>query len=486
MKASRFASLENSALTIFFLFPLIYLLTKFNSLSAVNPIELMQALKISVFQSAAATLICVAAGLPSAIAFNNLSLRLQKAAKLFLILPQALPVIFTILIVFSIINPFPMGNVGVIILFCVVNFGLSVIVLAEAIRQKIGRSALVGEIYGINRMTFWNKILMPAIFKDIIRCFYLVFVFCFASFSIPLVAGGGRSVNFEILIYEKIFVQTDWNSAVSLAIMQSLFVFLLAMPASSVRNKISADSYLNSKLLKSNFGYLLIFGYVFLYAVGYFQGLIQSLSYIDFVSTYADELWSALVGSMHLFFMMSGFSLLIIYLVVRSFVSHEKMPLILNYLSPSTVVVGFSIYLLFAGGGRLDSYKFIFAFSILALPALFKLFIQSRLQQLTFQVKSAKIFGLTHDSIIFKIIYPQIKKSIGLFLSVQAFWILGDYSISRAIGLQTSTLGLVAESFLSGYRLQAAYLISALILIIWGCISAVIYYLVKDSHVKSS
>jgi thiamine transport system permease protein len=486
MKAKDFASLENLALTLFFLLPLFYLISKFDYLSSINFLELIRAIKSSLIQSAAAAALCVFVGLPAAMGLQGISEKLQKVTKLLLVLPQVLPVIFTILIVFTIVKPFPMGPFGIIILFFVVNFGLATLILAEAIRQKIGKSGIVAEIFGVSQFAFFKNILIPTLYKDIIRCFYLIFVFCFASFSIPLIAGGGKSVNFEILIYEKIYVQTDWGGAVSLAIIQSLCVFFLSLPTISHDTKKTNDDFINSRLLISKFGLLLICGYIFLYGSGYLWGLSQSVSYIKFVTQHLDEILLGLAGSLQFFFISSVFSLFLIYLLTKSFVHHEKMPLILNYLSPSTVVVGFSIYLLFSGERHLDAYKFVFAFSVLSVPALFKLFIQSRLQQLNSQLSTAKIFGLSNETIIFKIIFPQIKKSLGLFLIVQTFWVLGDFSISRAVGLQTSTLGLITESFLSSYRLQAAYLTSFLILIIWAGISGLIYYFTKENHVKNT
>jgi hypothetical protein len=64
-----------------------------------------------------------------------------------------------------------------------------------------------------------------------------------------------------------------------------------------------------------------------------------------------------------------------------------------------------------------------------------------------------------------EVIFKQIKPNLNLWFFVSSIWFVSDYAISKATGVQTATLGLITESFLTSYRLPVAFLLTFLIFV---------------------
>jgi len=173
----------------------------------------------------------------------------------------------------------------------------------------------------------------------------------------------------------------------------------------------------------------------------------------------------------------------LLYFWLSDFIQNKKINSGVNFISLSTLVVGFAVYLMFPVGAEYDSYKFVYAFTVLTFPVLFKLYLQKPVENLKEQVAVAQIFGLSTPVIVIEIILRQIVQPFSLWVAVFSLWLVSDFAISKAIGLQTQSLGLMSQSFLSSYRLPAAYLLSALILIFVILFVSVLKYLMELSYV---
>jgi hypothetical protein len=138
---------------------------------------------------------------------------------------------------------------------------------------------------------------------------------------------------------------------------------------------------------------------------------------------------------------------------------------VLNLISLSTVVVGFSVYLFFPTSKNYDLIKLLLASTVLVFPTLFKLFLQSPIESISRQITVAQVYGLSPITIIIEVIIRQLKKQFLIWLSVLSVWFASDYAISKAVGLQTKSLGLMAQDFLSSYRMAVAYLMSLIIIV---------------------
>jgi len=470
-------------LPIFFVLPYLLFLRYFSFDVHLNVGELFWALKNSFIQSTIAATVSVVLGLIMALGVYQCAKPLQGLVLKLILLPQVLPSLFSILIAFSVAQPFPIGHAGVIFIFVLVNLGFAAFQIYNAIQEKIGQLPLVAEVYGVKRLAFLRKILLPLIWTDLKLSFVFIFLFCLSSLAIPLVAGGGKGTNLEVLIFEKIFIDQNWSVAWVLMCIQSVLVFGLSYFFLKNRS-YQTKEFAPHRYVKSMFGSLMIIGYLLFYIGGYIFNLFQSASAWEFITDYAAEVETATVHALCLLAVILSLGFIILWVWVTDYVQNLKHNLAIHFISASTVLVGFSFYLFFPQTREFDYLKIPLAFLALFFPSLFKMFFEKRIDQLRTQIVVAKVFGLSTTQIAFDIIFKQIKKPLVLATSLLSIWTLSDFAILRALGTQTSTLGLMTQGFMSSYRLEAAYLISFFILVVWFAISAVTYLFIEGLHVS--
>jgi len=468
------------------LLPFLFFAWKFKFQVELNFSELWWALKNSVYQSTLAAFFVIALAIPMSFGLAALQGRWRMFVCRLLLLPQILPVLYTALIVFTIVNPFPMGSAGIIILFSVVNLGLATVLLDQAATSKLSSLAITAEVYSLRRFKFLTKIYLPVMFADLLQIFFLVFVFCMSSFSIPLLAGDGRAVNLEILVFEKVFIDNNWAAGFGVSLVQSIFVFAMSallMESAGATGALTNTNLQPSRLLRSKFFLFLVVGFLVVYVAGYGFGLIKSLSHLKFISTFSSEILAATWFSLKclLGFILVNFCLL--YLCLWDYIKCRRLNPALHLISLSTVVAGFAIYLFFPTSSDYDVVKLLLGASILLFAPLFKLFVQGPLEGLSRQLQVAEIFGLPPKSVIIEIIIRQLHSTFFLWLSVLCVWFASDYAVSRAVGIQTQTLGLMAQGFLSSYRMQASFLMSLIIIIFSFLILVILQFLAKAAYV---
>lgn len=476
MKVSRFFSrLLSSALVFYFLIPYFFFLRFFDLTTSLDFQELAWAFKNSFVQSFSAALLVTMLSIPLSGGLFLLQGRFYEIIKKLLLLPQILPSIFSILIAFSVWKPFPMGTFGITFIFLMVHLGFAVLFIHTAIIEKLSSFSVVAEIFGINRLLFLRKIFFPLIKSDLLSCFLMVFIFCFSSFSIPLVAGGGRDTNVEVLVFEKIFINQNWSSAWTIGILQSLFLSLMSLlllhPKNIVKNEFFHGEYLNSSI-----GYVGILVYLFVYLGGYSLGVVQALPEIGAFVNFFSDIWVATVNTFKFFTLYCLLSIVLLYLWLYDFAQNYKINFAVHLIAASTMIVGFSFYLNFPTSKEWDLFKVPIAMSVLVFPGLFKSFLEKPLLDLKDQVITAQVFGISTHQIVLQVLLRRIQRPILIWFSFLSIWFLSDFAVLRALGTQTETLGLMAQGFLSGYRLSFAYLLSIYILFVWIIVLALGYF----------
>ena len=487
MKELNFKSVLGSgalklSLLFYFLIPYIIFLNYYDFSFVVDFSQLFWVLKNSIVQSAATAAITVSLSIPMSQGLLLLPDKIQALLIRLLIIPVIFPALFSVLIAFSLLNPFPMGTGGIVFLLVLVNLGFAAILTYSAIREKLGNLAVISEVYSLGRVNFYRKVFFPLLRSDIITNFFIVFILCFSSFSIPLLVGGGKGANLEVLIYEKIFVEQNWSSAFTLCVFQTLLIFFLSFYV--LRNKKNkVETFSSGKYLKSYTGSALIIVYLFIYLGGYVVGVVKSLSHVDFIFQYAQELLAATLFTTRALLIYLILNFLMLFLWLIDFLKNGRFSLAINLISVSTVLVGFSFYLALPVDKNYDIIKIILAVSILFFPALFKLFLQKAIEGLQSQISIAQIYGLSKVTIIFEIIFKQISRQLWLWLSFMIVWFISEYAILRSLGVQTKTLGLLTESFLSSYRLPLSYLMSLYILVYWLVAVVMVYLILKVVYV---
>ncbi len=474
MKVSKFLPY---VLLLYFLIPYILLFRFFNLNTKFDYIEFFWAFKNSFAQALFSALLVTTLTIPMSLALFRVSAKTSSLVVKLLLLPQIMPTFFSILIAFSIWRPFPLGEVGIAFVFTLVHLGFAVILVHQATSEKLGSFGVVSQIFNFSRLSFFKNIYFPVLRNDLIVCFLMIFIFCFSSFSIPLVAGGGRDTNIEVLIFEKIFIGQQWSTAWTLSVIQNLF--LTAMSVFLFRKQVSVKrEFSNSIYFSSQLGLMLVFIYLATYLGGYIAGLLQAFPAIGQLSLFKDDILLATVRSLKLLLVYLGITFILLYLWLKDFVQNHKLNFASHLLSASTVLVGFSIYLFFPQSREADYFKIPLALSILYFPSLFKSFLEKTVLQLKDQVITAQIFGVSTSQIIWLILVKRIKQPLMIWYSFLTIWFLSDFATLRALGTRETTLGLIAENFLSSYRLSMAYLMSLYIILIWFFVLAVTYFLI--------
>ncbi len=463
-------------LVFYFLVPYLILFKFLNLNIQIDFSEALWAFKNSLYQSFISAFLVVFAGVPMSLGLFFFQKKWSQILQKLLLIPQILPSLFSALIGFTIWKPFPMGLTGIVLLFFLIHLGFTSVLLNTVTQEKLGSFALLSELYGIKKWRFFLKIYFPLLWQEILIIFLMVFIFCFSSFSIPLIAGGGKGTNLEVLIYEKIFINQNWSAALTLSLLQSLFLAVLSALLIRQKSSEKVEFHLSS-YLKSSWGALIILIYLFMYLGGYGLGLSQSVSVLSDFQTYSLEFVAAALNSIYLFFGYLGLMSFLLLLWILDYVLNLKINFARNLLSFSTVLVGFTFYLLFPQTKFADFFKVPLAMSFLFFPSLFKGFLEKPLLLLKNQIIVARLYQVSLSQIIFSVLMPQLKRPLATAYSFLVIWFLSDFAIMKSLGVQTSTLGQMAESFLSSYRLSHAYLVTLMILIFWAFILLISYFI---------
>ncbi len=484
MKEFKSAYVLRYSLLLYFLIPYFIFLSYFKFSFGLDYGELFWAFRNSLNQATLTAFIAVALSIPVSQGLFLLPEKTQRWVSRLLIIPQIFPALYSILIGFSILNPFPMGTKGVVFLFVLINLGFASLMTYAATQSRLGKLSVLSEVYSLGRGSFFTRIYFPLLRSDLVVSFFMIFIFCLSSLSVPLIAGGGKGTNLEVLIYEKIFIEQNWSSAFSLCLFQSALIFGLSFFVLRNKKKDSEGDFEAGNYLKSYTGLFLIAVYLFIYLGGYSIGLIKSFDYMEFIYQYAADLMTvtifttkALIG-----YLLVNLTLLVLWLL--DYLNTRRFNLAINLISVSTVLVGFTLYLALPLTRDYDVLKIIFAMSILFFPSLFKLFLQQPIEGLQSQIAVSQIYGLSKTTIIIEIIFKQLSRQMYLWLSFLIVWFVSEFAVLKSLGVQTQTLGLWTESFLSSYRLPLSYLMSFYILIYWFLAMLVVYLIIKVAHVS--
>ncbi|MCX7979162.1 MAG: ABC transporter permease subunit, partial [Bdellovibrionaceae bacterium] len=217
-------------LVVFLLFPFFVLIYLFPSWSLPETEEFLWAAKNTFCQAGLSALISIVLGFWLALGLLFLSHNfptLRRLADVLCLAPSFLPPIFVLLAVLNLVDPFPTGLAGIVLIHVWINSGFMAVMIAAVIELRAGRFMEIAWVLGASRWRILFDILIPLIRRDLMLLFAFVFALCFSSFAIPLVVGGGKGTTLEVLIYEKIRISYDWGPALSIAVFQSLFVLLV-------------------------------------------------------------------------------------------------------------------------------------------------------------------------------------------------------------------------------------------------------------------
>ncbi len=378
---------------------------------------------------------------------------------------QFIPVVVSLVAILNLIQPFPMGVVGIVTVHAFLNFGLAAILISQHMRSICIETSDVARTLGVSRFLFWRKVGIPQMKRELALIFIYLFSMFFTSFSIPLVVGGGRGTTLEILIYEKMRLSSDWSSAIILAWVQIIFIFALSLFAFKNRKKAvkkEADLTWLGSYFGAGFLVLVMTGLFVGYSSGLAEGWIQRHELSIFSSDFIYGFFNSLLIGLMTYFLVIG--------IFKSFVFVGILPswfdrFMNGYLAPSTSLTCF-VFLVLTPADQAWSYiKIPIAFTILSIPGLYRMGFGERLGDLKMQIEQAALLGAPPYLTFKYVTWPQIKSHARFLGALVSTWACGDFAVSRILSTQDFTLGLIVQTLLSTYRMSLASLVSVFLLL---------------------
>lgn len=394
-----------------------------------------------------------------------------------LILPSLLPSLFAILCLVNLIEPFPMGIIGVVIIHSFMNAGLVSFFFERIIYQKLAPSLELCLVEGSSAFLYL-KTVFNWIKSDIFGIGLFVFVLCFSSLSVPLLVGGGKATTIEVLIYEKIKISGNFEQGLLIALLQLALIYLFSSVSFSDLQRTTKKSD-NVSLLASKFGFAILVGFIFLPVIFFLKESLLGWSQVQSIPGLQSAVFEVLIPSVA-FAVGTGILIAFLFLVLSLTGFHDRLFLLLQkFLAPSTAFLCFSLLLMLIsikGEGGIQAWIiWSVGFAYLVLPTLFRWGWSQELSSLRNQIEVAEVMGAGKKQIFFEIILPQVSKPLALLSGVGAFWALGDFAMGKFLIGEPKTLSMLIETLLSAYRLQAALALMGLLLVLGLIIMALFY-----------
>ncbi|MEK6555691.1 MAG: ABC transporter permease subunit [Bdellovibrionota bacterium] len=428
---------------------------------AVNFSEIWQIFLQTFWQASSSSLLSLGVGFFIALGLINLkSNKTLSFFEWFFISPQILPSLFILLSVYQIYAAFesaPAGFLDIVIIHVLINAGFSGVQISRVLKTKIGGFAELAQVEGANAVLFF-KTVIPYLFKDFMQIFFTVFVFCFLSFSIPVVVGGKASETLEVLIYKKILSDGHMNSALIISLIQFVLIALLGWVLNSSAKGISRLQ--NYRTINYGSRWLLALP-VLVISILYFytfkdigDGFLEVFKQKTILVSLAEATLGTFITSV-----LAGSSVLLFTLILSYFWPRPVLSRLLFVITPpSLVFVGLLIFLL----GWSPSTGFV-AFAVLGIAlaflffsALYRFGIASLLDGVTHQIQVARSLGASRFLIFRRIVLPQLSQHFSYFAGIAAFWAAGDFALSLFIVPVESNLALFVKTLISRYRLEMA------------------------------
>jgi len=256
---------------VFFFFPLFSILregltdesgrfTVKQVLSIITDIYYLRIILFTVEQALLSTAFSILLGLPGAYLLAGYEFRGKSIIKAITTVPFVLPSIIVVLgfVIFfgnnGILNGFlqtafhlnepPLKILysmkAIILAHTFYNFPICIRLVSAVwsrINPNIERAA---RSLGAKGFTLFRTAILPQIMPGILASAALIFIFCFTSFAVILVLGGGpRFTTIEVEIYRLAKVSVDFNRASALALWEALFTVIFMFTYIKLQHRVS-------------------------------------------------------------------------------------------------------------------------------------------------------------------------------------------------------------------------------------------------------
>lgn len=381
-----------------------------------------------------------------------------------------LPALFVVVFALDFIDPFPVGTVGIILVHALINMGLAAILWAAQLSEQFSGPLQLAYIEGAGRLLVIRAIKRPLV-KIFFQLLLLIFVICFSSFTIPLVVGGGRGTTLEVLIYEKIRISGDFSVALTLALIQSAIVVALSyvfLPKNTAPGRSflfpTRGHYFQKHSLPILSSRTLGYGLLLVVVGLYFrlaQGMLKGFEQVASIEGLGLEVLRLVPATLASGVLVASVSLVLLALQAYVMAGDRAQHFLARLTTLSPALVGFSFLLL---GFESSLLAITFALVCLYFPTLFRFLVYEQLKALSGQEEIAYLLGASNLAIFWKIKLPQLMPWLTGVSAMAGLWAMGDFAIGKILFSQNMTLGMLAQTLLGSYRIDAAFAVIGLIL----------------------
>ncbi|MBI9106891.1 MAG: iron ABC transporter permease [Spirochaetales bacterium] len=515
-----------SVLGVFFIFPV---LSIFRNITFAGFIDTLQnpyyrsIISFTFLQAAVSTLSAILIGLPGAWLMSHLEFRGKRLVNSLTTLPFVLP---SVLVVLGFVLCF--GNSGVInsLLMKLLNtdktplrilYSFKAIIMAHTFYNfpiclrlvssawsQSGKSRIeAAQILGAGPVRIFRTVTLPVLMPAIIAAASLIFIFCFMSFAVILVLGGGPSFStIEVEIYRLARISIDLEAAASLALAGAVITALLTYFYIKLQKK-SAAGFSNDEapIALRKFGCLsrparllmllylllislLIIGPLLAVAIRSFQsragwsgGLVFSLN--AYKSAFSGRIAGSAIKNSLIF----AFSSVLISIpagIIAAYASVRKKirfpefseTMFMLPMGVSAVVIGLGYYSLSSiipSASENRAVLIIFAHSVIALPFVVRTF-TTGIQRINVSlIEASQTLGAGFAATFIRIELPLLKGSI---ISAAAFaFCISAGEINAALILSDGaipTIPIAIYRLISSYNFFGACAMGTLLMFICG------------------
>jgi thiamine transport system permease protein len=196
----------------------------------------------TVWQAGLSTLLTVVAALPAAWLFARVPFVGRSVAWAALVVPFVLPTV----VVATAISGLPGGLSGrplaaILVAHVFFNFAVVVRVVGTAWAGLGQGPAEAAAVLGAGPTAVFRRVTLPLLAPSVLAASAVVYLFCFTSFGVVLLLGGGRLRTVEVEIYQRLRL-LDLGGAATLALVQLVLVGVLLVVAARWSQRWSVDS----------------------------------------------------------------------------------------------------------------------------------------------------------------------------------------------------------------------------------------------------
>ena len=200
------------------------------------------------FQAAASTFFAVAAGLPGGIILGRYSFRGKRIIHAFTAIPFVLPSIVVVLgfvLVYGnsgavnklLVQTFDLGKPPLKILYTkwaiilahgFYNFPLTIRYVSSYVSGMAGDQEEAAALLGAGKIRQFFSVTLPRIIPSVLSAASIIFIFCFLSFALILVLGGGpKTTTLEVEVFRHARIDIDFAGAAVLGSASTFFTLIV-------------------------------------------------------------------------------------------------------------------------------------------------------------------------------------------------------------------------------------------------------------------